>query len=769
MTAEESSLRAQVLACKAICNLCHNPHVRAFLLRGGKALARLQVIATKYFADIKLVGIFLRTITNISYHSNTNKHILLSSFSGSWPTNEIETKQKLSLPGSPNKIIHQNKQSTALNTVTSPRKQSTPSSSPRKNTIQIYAHGSGCPLIDFIFKCIEFHGKTSVPIVADGLVVLRNLLHLNKDSLHPDIPPATLYKMYLLLEEYSEFSTIKSSIFWILTLIMSDRPEMKLLFNATNGITRVIKLLTKKKDDDLVCLPAAIVLGLVAKMVQIRKNFNVYLRSYYPDGNAGPLGQILCRSRDRRVKRAVFKLFFRLSFMDHMRAYFGKGQVIPWTIQVTSDFPFDYPLIRISALFLRSLAKSELVSENLAKNHRSGILGIIEKVKWKLGDKVAMELKPLSDITTGVMKEERRKEMERREALMLKEKKEELETLVFHELEVSDREGSLAIENTMKMPEGDEREPLKPMEIKKTLSREGERTMTEQKREEGGDIIEGETRSVAEKESCEKTIHALREKQQQESVLRKQRQEFMQQEKDKTDTVLQGERKKQEQVLEAKLEKTRSEKRLIEKKLEEELEGMEEIRRRRREEAKDALVKAQQLKMLEQQQKEEKERLERMARREEQRLKEEQRKLLFERKISEARKKREEKREERELLIANEARRVMEMKKKVHEKEEKMIEELVERKKLRSQELSKQFKVQEEELKRLTIQFAAKMYQKNEEYNVGRMQKMLERVPKKKNCTKIHVRNTWIPNKELLTTKNSIKISRNFKRITRNF
>eukprot|EP01126_Amoeba_proteus_P062484 TRINITY_DN8502_c0_g1_i9.p1 TRINITY_DN8502_c0_g1~~TRINITY_DN8502_c0_g1_i9.p1 ORF type:complete len:578 (-),score=237.82 TRINITY_DN8502_c0_g1_i9:644-2377(-) len=338
-----------------------------------------------------------------------------------------------------------------------------------------------------------------------------------------------------------------------------------------------------------------------------------------------------------------------------------------------------------------------------------------------------MELKPLSDITTGVMKEERRKEMERREALMLKEKKEELETLVFHELEVSDREGSLAIENTMKMPEGDEREPLKPMEIKKTLSREGERTMTEQKREEGGDIIEGETRSVAEKESCEKTIHALREKQQQESVLRKQRQEFMQQEKDKTDTVLQGERKKQEQVLEAKLEKTRSEKRLIEKKLEEELEGMEEIRRRRREEAKDALVKAQQLKMLEQQQKEEKERLERMARREEQRLKEEQRKLLFERKISEARKKREEKREERELLIANEARRVMEVKKEVHEKEEKMIEELVERKKLRSQELSKQFKVQEEELKRLTIQFAAKMYQKNEEYNVGRIQKMLER------------------------------------------
>lgn len=74
------------------------------------------------------------------------------------------------------------------------------------------------------------------------------------------------------------------------------------------------------RNSDVVCEPGLVLLGLLAKIVPIRKSvLSILEEAKKKVESFGPLADILNNSKEPRVQRAALKSLYRLSFCERAR------------------------------------------------------------------------------------------------------------------------------------------------------------------------------------------------------------------------------------------------------------------------------------------------------------------------------------------------------------------------------------------------------------------------------------------------------------------
>eukprot|EP01127_Copromyxa_protea_P013411 TRINITY_DN360_c0_g1_i1.p1 TRINITY_DN360_c0_g1~~TRINITY_DN360_c0_g1_i1.p1 ORF type:complete len:1017 (+),score=389.84 TRINITY_DN360_c0_g1_i1:191-3241(+) len=707
MTKDEGSPRSQILGCKVLCGLATDKNVRPFVLRGGILCNRLQAILTRHNANPKVLQICFKTITNLAYHSKSNKHAFLS----------------LPQPKS---------------TVSSPN--------------------SGTRLVDLIFESMDRH-KGDVDVIGDALVCLRSLMNVNQDTMNRETPPFVLKRVLTLLHAQKENPNLVASSLWVIVLAVTERPGVKNLFNTLRGVSLVLELLEKYKTNDAVTEPGLVLIGLLVKLVNLRKSFLISVEVSKQLESFGAIGEILTETKNERVQRAALKALYRISFCERARQAAGRGNIIERIVAVILKNSNDYPLARIALLFLRSIAKNNEVAILLKTKYMQGVLNMIGALKVSLKTKLSeAEYKPLQDIVMGVEDQAKRREEERKEQERLRALKAAQELAEKKRIEEEDR---LHREAMQKAQEEARRrqvileEEARKQEIERRLERERkaqEARKLEAEREEEAQRrrkeakkarIEAEKRLAAElerekeererarKERLEETSASMKAKQKQQEEkerLKKEAEEQKERERLKNQLREEEEKKKRDELIAIQLAQALEERRKEEARKREEVVRAEAERKAQREATMAALKKAEEERRAEQQAKDEKDRAERMARREEQRRKEKEAKRRAEEREKESLQKKEERRAEKEKNMEEGTKRFLELRRQAVARQEEMAREMLEKKKKALQEKEKELDRQREELKNATYKFALHMHHKNAEYYEEKVESLLNEV-----------------------------------------
>lgn len=161
---------------------------------------------TRHAGDPKVIRMCFKLITNLAYHSKSNKHAMLS------------------FPQPPSA-----------------------------------KSASGTRLVDIIFSCVDAHQK-DIPLIADALVSLRALMNVSQgknffffsrltvlDTINRDTPPFVLKKVLALLQAHKDNALVVAPALWVLAIIVTERPALKQLFATQKGVNVLLEVLEKHK------------------------------------------------------------------------------------------------------------------------------------------------------------------------------------------------------------------------------------------------------------------------------------------------------------------------------------------------------------------------------------------------------------------------------------------------------------------------------------------------------------------------------------------